>query len=203
MNEEKTENAASKNMTMRISLIGLFAALSYSVFRFGKIDIPLPGGDATSFHLGNSICVLGALLMGEFYGGLGGSIGMTIGDLFEPKYVVHAPRTFILKLGIGFVTGIVAHKIGKIGTLNSEKDRYKWTIISASSGMLFNVIFAPIASYYYRLLILGRPAAELTISFNILTTTVNAVASVIVTVIVYPPLRRAIKKAGLLQGIIK
>ena len=43
-------------------MTGLFAALSYVVFTFLQFKITLPGGDATSIHLGNAVCVLGALL---------------------------------------------------------------------------------------------------------------------------------------------
>ena len=63
----------------KLALTGLFAALSYVVFTFLQIKITLPGGDATSIHLGNAVCVLGALILGGFYGGLGGALGMTIG----------------------------------------------------------------------------------------------------------------------------
>ena len=49
---------------MKIAFTGLMAALSYVVFTFLQIKIPLPGGDATSIHLGNAVCVLGALLLG-------------------------------------------------------------------------------------------------------------------------------------------
>ena len=96
----------------KIAMTGLFAALSYVVFTFLQIKITLPGGDATSIHLGNAVCVLGALILGGFYGGLGGAIGMTIGDLFDPVYVIYAPKTFILKLCIGLITGFVAHRLG-------------------------------------------------------------------------------------------
>ena len=90
----------------KIAMTGLMAALSYVVFTFGQIKLTLPGGDATSIHLGNAVCVLGALLIGGFWGGLGGAIGMTIGDLLDPVYVVYAPKTFILKLCIGLLTGL-------------------------------------------------------------------------------------------------
>ena len=72
--------------------------LSYVVFTFLQFKIWLPGGDATSIHFGNAVCVLGALILGGVYGGIGGAIGMTIGDLLDPVYVVYAPKTFILKI---------------------------------------------------------------------------------------------------------
>ena len=79
-----------KNM-QKVVMTGMFAALSYVVFTFLQIKIPLPGGDATSIHLGNAVCVLGALILGGVWGGFGGAVGMSIGDLLDPVYVVYAP----------------------------------------------------------------------------------------------------------------
>ncbi len=183
--------------TQKIALTGLMAALSYVVFTFLQIKIQLPGGDATSLHLGNAVCVLGALLLGGVYGGLGGAIGMTIGDLFDPQYVVYAPKTFILKFCIGLIAGLIAHKLGKITTEKDNKKVLKWTIIAAVCGLGFNMIFDPLFGYVYKLLILGKPAAELVLKWNILSTSINAVFSAIASVIIYMALRPALKKAGL------
>lgn len=181
----------------KIVFTGLMAALSYVVFTFLQVKITLPGGDATSIHLGNAVCVLGALLLGGFYGGLGGAIGMTIGDLFDPIYVVYAPKTFLLKLCIGLITGLIAHKFGKITEASDKKHIFKWTLIAAIGGLLFNVIFDPLVGYYYKLLILGKPAADITLAWNIASTSINAVTSTIVSVAVYTALRPALQKAGL------
>ena len=186
---------------MRIVLCGLIAALSYVVFTFLQIKIPLPGGDQTSIHLGNAVCVLGALLLGGPLGGLGGALGMTIGDLFDPKYITYAPKTFILKLCIGLITGLVAHRIGKITKTEEPKHLFRYTLLSSIAGLLFNVIFDPLVGYYYKLLILGRPAAELTLAWNITATAINAVTSTIVAVALYMVLRPAMKKAGLLPKV--
>jgi uncharacterized membrane protein len=187
-----------KHQTLqKIAITGVMAALSYVVFTFLQIKIPLPGGDATSIHLGNAVCVLGALLLGGVYGGLGGAIGMTIGDLFDPVYIVYAPKTFILKFCIGLITGLIAHKLGKITTETDSGKVLRWTILAAVGGLLFNVIFDPLVGYVYKLLILGKPAAELTLAWNVASTSINAVTSAIVSVAVYMALRPALKKAGL------
>lgn len=177
-------------------LVGLFAALSYVVFTFLQIKIPLPGGDATSIHLGNAVCVIGALLLGGFYGGLGGAIGMTIGDIFDPIYIVYAPKTLILKLCIGLITGVVAHKLFHISTETDNKKLLKNVTIASAAGLLFNVIFDPLVGYFYKLLILGKPAAELTLAWNVASTTINAVVSLVLSVGVYMALRPGLKKAG-------
>ena len=127
-----------------------------SYLHFYSFKIYLPGGDATSIHLGNAVCVLGALLLGGFYGGLGGAIGMTIGDLFDPKYVFYAPKTFILKLCIGLITGLVAHHIGHINETKDSRKVLTFAIAAAVSGLLFNVIFDPLVGYYYKLWIMGN-----------------------------------------------
>lgn len=180
----------------KVVLVGLFAALSYVVFTFLQIKIPLPGGDATSIHLGNAVCVIGALLLGGFYGGLGGAIGMTIGDLFDPVYIVYAPKTFILKLCIGLITGLIAHKLFKISKETDSKKLLRNVIIASVAGLLFNVIFDPLVGYFYKLLILGKPAAELTLAWNVAATTINAAVSLIISVAVYMALVPALKKSG-------
>ncbi len=187
----------------KVVFTGVFAALSYVVFTFLQIKIQLPGGDATSIHLGNAVCVLGALILGGLYGGLGGSIGMTIGDLFDPQYIIYAPKTFVLKLCIGLITGLVAHKLGHISTETDKKKVLKWTILAAIAGLLFNVIFDPLVGYFYKIVIIGKPAAEVTLAWNVASTSINAVTSTIVSVVVYMALRPALKKAGLFFEIGK
>lgn len=185
----------------KLTLTALMAALSYVVFTFLQIKITLPGGDATSFHLGNAVCVLGALLLGSVYGGIGGAIGMTIGDLLDPVYIVYAPKTFILKFCIGLITGLIAHKVGRISESNDTKHVLKWTIIAAVCGLGFNVIFDPLFGYFYKRVLLGKTAAEVTLAWNITTTSVNAVISAVVAVVVYMALRPALKKANLFLQI--
>ena len=128
---------------MKLAETALLAALCYVSFTFLQIKIPVPGGDATSLHIGNTFCVLGALLLGGWYGGLAGSIGMTIADLMDPVYITGAPKTFVLKLCIGLITGLVAHKIAKINETNDKKYVFKWSLIASIAGLAFNVIAAP------------------------------------------------------------
>lgn len=193
----KTESFQRSDQVYKIALTGLMAALSYVVFTFLQIKIQLPGGDATSIHLGNAVCVLGALLLGGVYGGLGGAIGMAIGDLFDPVYITYVPKTLILKLCIGLITGLIAHKLGRITKSDDNAHVLKWTILAAEGGLLFNVIFDPLVGYYYKLLILGKPAAELTLAWNVASTSINAVTSTIASVAIYMALRPALKKSGM------
>lgn len=154
---------------LKIVVIGLMAALCYISFMFLQIKIPTPGG-FTSFHLGNTFCVLASLLLGGVPGGVAGAIGMGIGDLLDPSYVIVAPKTIILKLGIGIVTGLVAHRLFHIQH-QQGKALWKTVFLSTLAGMLFNVIGEPIFSYFYTAFILGAPdnAAKALASWNAIT----------------------------------
>ena len=186
---------------MKLAETALLAALCYVSFTFLQIKIPVPGGDATSLHIGNTFCVLGALLLGGWYGGLAGSIGMTIADLMDPVYITGAPKTFVLKLCIGLITGLVAHKIAKINETNDKKYVFKWSLIASIAGLAFNVIADPIVGYFYKQYILGQPqeVASILAKLSAGATFVNAIVSTILVVIIYNAVRPALIKANLIH----
>lgn len=189
------------NKILKIVMIGLMSALCYIAFTFMQIKIPTPGG-STSFHLGNTFCVLAALLLGGIPGGAAGAIGMGIGDLLDPTYVIVAPKTIILKMGIGIITGLVAHKVFHIQRLEGQR-LYKAVILSALAGMLFNVVGEPILSYFYTTFILGAPekAAKALASWNAITTATNAILAVIISSTIYIAIAPRLKNNGILRKL--
>ena len=106
--------------TKTLTMLALLAALSYVVFTFGQIRITLPGGDATSIHLGNAVCVLGALLLGGMYGALAGGIGSAMADLLS-GYTHYVPATFLIKflmaLAAWFLFSRLADKVNRTVSL--------------------------------------------------------------------------------------
>ena len=108
----------------------------------------MPGGDATSIHIGNAFCVLAALLLGGAYGGLAGAIGMGVADLMDPIYITGAPKTFLLKMCIGLIVGLVAHRIARINDSSDKKYVFKWSVIAAVAGLGFNVVADPIVRIF-------------------------------------------------------
>lgn len=187
--------------TLKIAVVGLMAALAYVSFTFLQIKIPTPGG-TTSFHLGNTFVVLAALLIGGVPGGIAGAIGMGIGDLLDPVYVTYAPKTIILKLMIGIVTGLVAHKVFKIKNLEGKK-LYVAVIISAIAGLAFNVVGEPLFGYFYNSVILGAPekAAMTLAGWNAITTSTNAIISVIISSILYIAIQPKLKHNGTIEKL--
>ena len=185
-----------------LTMAALFAALCYIGFTYCKIDIPV-GMEKTAFHLGNVFCVLAALFLGGFWGGMSGAIGMMIADL-TTAYVTSAPKTFLLKLCIGLITGFVAHKIFKI---SQDKERKlpltAATAISCAAGMVFNIVADPVVGYFYKMYVLGVPqeAATIWAKMGAITTSVNAVVAVIAATVFYMALRKAMKRTNLLPKL--
>ncbi|MDD2958854.1 MAG: ECF transporter S component [Lachnospiraceae bacterium] len=193
-----------KNQTVvKLAQTALLAALCFVSFTFLQIKIPMPGGDATSLHIGNAFCVLAALLLGGGYGGLAGAVGMTIADMLDPVYITGAPKTFVLKLCIGLITGLVAHRIAHISESTDKKYVFKWSVIASVCGLGFNVIADPIVGYFYKMYILGQPQemASVLAKWSTATTFVNAVVSTVLVAAIYNVLRPALLKAGLLNAV--
>lgn len=191
------ERSAQDEHIRKLVFAAVFAALTYVVFTYLAIRIPTPGGGAVSIHLGNAFVVLGSLLLGSLYGGIGGAIGLTLADLFDPVYLVEAPITFVIKFLIGLIVGTIAHRIGHITTETDTKKVTRWVLIASIAGLAFNAIFDPVLRYFYKILILGKPAAEVSFAINFGVTLINSVVSVVLVVILYLALRAPLKKLGL------
>lgn len=191
-----------RNQTiLKLAQTALMAALCFVSFTFLQIKIPMPGGDATSIHIGNAFCVLAALLLGGAYGGLAGAVGMTIADIMDPVYILGAPKTFVLKLCIGLIVGLVAHRAAKINESTDKKYIFRWSVIASVAGLGFNVIADPLVGYFYKQYVLGQPQqmAEVLAKWSTATTFVNAVVSTILVAFLYNVLRPVLLKSGLLD----
>ncbi len=187
----------------KLTMAAMFAALCYIGFAVFKIDIPV-GTEKTAFHLGNVFVVLGALYMGGVWGGLAGAVGLSIADL-TAGYVTSAPKTFVMKLGIGLIAGAVAHGVFRISRGKDERRAALpvATAVSAGAGMLFNVIADPIIGYFYKIYVLGVPqdAANIWVKIGALTTLVNAVIAVLCATVLYLATRPALEKTRLMPRI--
>ena len=191
-----------RNQTvLKLAQTALLAALCFVSFTFLQIKIPMPGGDATSIHIGNAFCVLAALLLGGFYGGLSGAVGMTIADIMDPVYLPGAPKTFVLKLCIGLITGIVAHRVAKINESTDKKYIFRWSVIASVAGLGFNVAADPVAGNFYPQHVLGQPQqmAEVLAQRSAAATFVTAVVSTVLVAFLYNVLRPVLLKSGLLD----
>ena len=200
MNDVNTAAAISstkEEQLRKLVFAGIFAAITYVVFTFLSIPIPTIAGDKVTVHLGNAFCVLGALILGSAYGGVGGALGLTIADLIDPVYIVQAPITFVIKLLMGVLVGMIAHRLGHITTEKDPVKVVRWTVAAVVAGLLFNAVFDPTIRYFYKILILGKPAAEVSLVINLGVTAINSIVSAFIAIGLYLALRAPLKKTGL------
>ncbi len=187
-----------KNQIVKISYAGLMAALAY----VGYAVFPAINASGTKVHIGNAFVVLGALLLGGPYGGLAGAIGLTFADLLG-GYAASAPRTFICKLLIGLIVGLVAHKIGHINDEHKKPQILKWSVIAAVAGLAFNCVFEPALKYvWFTILTPNAEKAASAIAALLAVTTyatiINAVINSVIAVLLYNALRPVLTKADML-----
>ena len=126
---------------------------------------------------------------------------MTIADLMAPVYITVAPKTFVLKLCIGLITGLVAHKVAKINESNDKKYVFKWSVLASVAGLAFNVVADPLVGYFYKRFLLGQPQemANALAKLSSVATFVNAVVSVILVAFLYNAVRPALIKMQILH----
>ena len=172
--------------TRRLVYTAMFAVINYVAFTYGKITIPVTAGTSTAIHIANAIVVLSAWFLGPVYGGLSGAIGLSIADVFDPRYITSAPKTFLLKFMIGFIAGTLANHF-RLREKTERKDIILVTTTSAIAALGFNAVADPIVGYFYRKYLLGIPqeAAKIIAAWVAGSTAINAVACVFISVILY------------------
>ena len=193
INLEKEVILVEHKRILTLTQGALIAALAYVGFQFLRIDIPV-GAERTAIHLGNTMVVLGALLLGG-WGGFAGALGLTLADLTS-GYVTTAPKTFILKLIIGLITLAISRKLFHIEQESSMRSQTKIALLSSIASLGVNVVLDPLFGYFYKTYLFGIPqdlSAALA-KISSVTTLVNAAASTVAVVILWPALFRALAK---------
>ncbi len=187
----------------KITYAGLMAALCY----VGYAVFPAINASGTKVHVGNAFVVLGALLLGGLYGGLAGAIGLSIADI-TLGYAASAPRTFICKLVIGLIVGLVAHKIAKLSEEHNRTYIIKWSAIAAVAGLAFNCVFEPALKYFWFTILTpnaekAASAISALIAITTYATIINAVINSVLAIVVYNALRPALNRANLFPTLVK
>jgi len=169
---EKTSNRFT---VRRLAVTGLLSAL---VFVFSWIQIPI--GEVARIHLGNVFCALSGLLFGPLTGGLASGFGSSW-------------ITFITKFFIGFLAGLIAHRSGNI-SLGRD-------VLGASVGSVTYVALYLLKSFIMKFYIEGQAlgAVQTQLVTKGVTSLINAVLAVVVSVLLAKAVRPALRKAGILS----
>ncbi|MEA4942066.1 hypothetical protein SDC9_142916 [bioreactor metagenome] len=99
----KTENHAAADTRVRtIVTTALLAALACVATMV--IRVPSPTGGY--MNLGDTVVLLGAFLLGPWYGALAGGIGSAMADALS-GYMVYVPATLIIKAVMAILAGLL------------------------------------------------------------------------------------------------
>lgn len=111
---EKTmhKSASSSARTHRVVLCALMAALSCAATMV--IRVPSPTGGY--MNLGDAAVLLGAFLLGPWYGAAAGGVGSAMADALS-GYPVYVPATLIIKAVMAVTAGLLLRALRGRGTL--------------------------------------------------------------------------------------
>ena len=170
--------------------IGVLAALVFVATYFIKFGpIPTLAGP-TMLKTGNAVCLLGAMLFGKTKGGLAAGIGSAMFDLTNPAFVAGAPFTFVFFFAMAYVCGIVSHLGGNDGT------KTKQNIIGAVCGAGTYLVLH-LGKSFITLVLEGSEASAALVacSTKLITSGVNAIFAVVVSVLLAPVCKKALNRA--------
>ena len=177
----------------RITLIGVLSAMVFVLTKFASIPIPSPLGK-TAIQLGNTMCVLSALLFGPVTGALSAGIGSALVDLTDPAWAPEFWITFINKAAMALVAGLLMHVV----RLGGERVRI-W--LSGAAGALTYVVLyiaKNIISGHFLKGFTWNVAIVETLSLKLPVSLANGIIATICAAMLYMAMRPALRRAHLL-----
>ncbi|MCI6407946.1 ECF transporter S component [Veillonella caviae] len=161
------QHVQTRSTTSALVLTAVLIALATLLTMYTKIPVP---GIRGYFNIGDVVIMTSALLLGRKKGAYIGAIGPALADLFL-GYAVFVPITFVVK-------GIEGYLVGTL----YNKDGYGSALLATIAGGVIIVAGYFIAEYF---------VMDPGVAFGgLLTNTIQAVMSVIISMILYTILRK-------------
>lgn len=191
------QKASNKISVYRIALIAVFAALVFAA-NWLYIPIPVAVGNMSRISLGNVFSLLSGLILGPIGGGLASGICAALYDVTNPAYIASAPFTFVFKFLLAAVCGWIAHAKGSRG------ENHKRNIVAAVCGSVTYIILY-LSKAFVQGLLVGNDinVVLLAVAEKLLTSSINAVIAVIISVPLSAAIRLALAKSGLSKKLEK
>lgn len=179
----------SKISLYDIIVTALMAAIVFVVTSFLSIKIPTPAGQ-TMIKLANAFMLLAGMLFGGWRGGLAAGLGSMFYDFTDPNYVAEAWLTFLRFFLMGAICGGIAWAGGAQGRKPARN------LVAGVIASVFSTVFYIVKGIV--VLLLGGSAflpALIAQSTKIVSSSINIVIAVVVSMALAPTLRRALDSA--------
>lgn len=176
-----------------LAAVALMIALVFVCSYFLAIPIPTPI-DKTKLHMGNVMCLLGALLLEKWKGGLAAGFGSLIVDLVTPGWAATCWITFINKFLMAFICGLIVY-----GFVTKKNRKPKtWRLILGTVVGALSYVALYLSSDAIKNFVLGWATETIfaTMLANSVASLINAAIAVPVALLLYAALRPALKRAG-------
>ena len=167
----------------RITLIGILSAMVFALTKFASIPIPSPLGK-TAIQLGNTMCILSALLFGPITGSLAAGIGSA------PEFWI----TFINKFAMAMVAGLLMHVV-RFG-----RERIRIWLAGAAGAMTYVVLYVAknIISGHFVKGLTWDVALTYTLGMKLPISLANGIIATICAALLYLAMSPALRRAHLL-----
>ena len=162
--------------TRYVVMGGLMAAVVFIATYFIRVPAPFSG----DVNLGDGFIILSGFLLGPV-AGIGAAIGSFLSDLLSGAYAIYAPATFIIKGLMGLVAGLIFYKFNK-----------KIILITVIVAIICEVIML-LGYFVFDYFWYGSKGAFINLGSNV----VQAVAAIIVALILVPIMKKIVPYIGL------
>src|SRR6056297_823212 len=88
----------------------VYTALMAAIVAVVTMAVPLPTPAGGIYNIGDSMVMLGAILLGPIPGALAGGIGSFLADMIL-GYTQWAPWTLVIKALEGLIVALIVHKV--------------------------------------------------------------------------------------------
>ena len=184
MNKNVNLNEHIKTLTL-VALFMAFVVIGSKIY--------IGTHDTFRFHLGNSMCLLAAFILGPIYGGIAAGFGSFIFDMLFYDAGFGAVITLVTKFVMGYVAGLVFDKLKNKNALS--------LVIAGTTGEIAYIILYGLKSFIERKFVMGMQLEAVIpiVLAKIGASVINAIVAVIISTLLYI----AMDKAKLSRGIIK
>ena len=140
-----------------------------------SIQIPIPG-TAEFIHPGDAFVILAGVFLGPLWGGLAAGVGSALANLIGGHFI-WMPATLVIKGLIGFLAGLVYHKL--------NKKNMTIRFVGVGIGGIIDIILVVGGYFIYGSFIMGVATASLGVFWNM----IQGLSGLILAVALYPLLR--------------
>ena len=157
----------SKSIIYKLTASAVFAAIIFVATMF--ISIRLPNGYA---NLGDCFVIVGALVLGKYYGAAAAAIGSGLADIIS-GFVIYAPATIIIKALMAICVSLIVYFFNKN---KNNKIKALGVVVSAIAAEIIMVL----GYYLYEILLYGLSTASLSVVGNVFQGIVGLVTAPII-----------------------